>query len=74
MDMVYNRHFQWSRTEFMDNTWSFPITYTNFLTAILLGFIIWGHGRQKASYTNSYISYTSEVDKSGHTGTIALGY
>ena len=66
--------FQWSRTEFMDNTWSFPITYTNFLTAVLLGFVIVDVGRQNASYTNSYIAYRSDRIESGHTGTIAIGY
>ena len=65
---------QWSRTEFMDNTWSFPITYTNFLTAVLLGFVIVDVGRQNASYTNSYIAYRSDRIESGHTGTIAIGY
>lgn len=58
----------------MNNTWSFPITYTNFLTAILLGFVIGGYGRQNSSTSNSYISYTSAHNVSGHTGTIAIGY
>ena len=65
---------QWSRSEFINNTWSFPITYNNFLTSIILGFFIDGIGRHHYSINNSYIRYKSELRNSGHTGIIAIGY
>lgn len=66
--------FQWRQTEIYNKTWTFPISYSTFLTACLLGFVIEGIGRQSYRYSSSNISYSSELRGAAHSGTISLGY